>query len=221
MEENSVNSVKAIACKIQITIKVSAKFILSKLLVNAKISLGSFIYDCIDRFCFPNEQTKKIYSEHKILKVLPYLLMTGTDSALFEFIVIADKTCDLSKREMREIFLKIFLDNNMHCRLDLSSEFFDQFGKRNVSIRKQVGLYEFENIEHELICAICVSPKEYFELYGILYKVNKKLEGIKKGTKGMDFDNYASRILHIDEAREGTNGFAKKNKHVYGYNRKT
>ena len=183
MEENSVNSVKAIACKIQTTIKVSAKFILSKLLVNAKISLGSFIYDCIDRFCFPNEQTKKIYSEHKILKVLPYLLMTGTDSALFEFIVIADKTCDLSKREMREIFLKIFLDNNMHCRLDLSSKFFDQFGKRNVSIRKQVGLYEFENIEHELICAICVSPKEYFELYGILYKVNKKLEGIKKGTK--------------------------------------
>ena len=31
----------------------------------------------------------------------------------------------------------------------------------------------------------------------------------------MDFDNYTDRILHIDEAREGTNRFAnKKIKHV-------
>ena len=28
----------------------------------------------------------------------------------------------------------------------------------------------------------------------------------------MDFDNFAGRVLHINEAREGANRFAKKNK---------
>ena len=42
----------------------------------------------------------------------------------------------------------MFLDNNIPKRLDLSSKFFEQFGKKNESIRKQVGLYEFENTEH-------------------------------------------------------------------------
>ena len=68
---------------------------------------------------------------------------------------------------------------------------------RNVTVRKQVGLYEFENIEHGIICAICVNPKEYFELYGILYKTNKKYKGVRRSTKGMDFDKYASPILTI------------------------
>ena len=104
--------------------------------------------------------------------------------------------------------------------LDLSSEFFEQFGKRNENIRKQVGLYKFENIEHGIICAICVNLKECFELYGILYEVNKKHKGVRKGTKGMDFDNYTGRILHIDEAREGTNRFVKKNKQIRFQNKK-
>ena len=124
LEEHSVNRVKAVACKKQTTVKISTRFILSKLLINAKISLASFVYDCIDMFCFPNEKTQKIYDEYKILKVLPYILMTDTDSASLEFIVIADKKCDLGEREVREVLLKIFLDNDIHKRLDLSAEFF-------------------------------------------------------------------------------------------------
>ena len=66
---------------------------------------------------------------------------------------------------MRDVLLRIFLENNIHQRLDLSRDFFDQFNMRNEAMRKQVGLYEFENIEHGIICTICVNPKEYFELY--------------------------------------------------------
>ena len=43
LENEGVNSVKAIACKKQTTIKVSTWYISSKLLINAKISLASFI----------------------------------------------------------------------------------------------------------------------------------------------------------------------------------
>lgn len=83
--------------------------------------------------------------------------MTDMDSVLLEFIVIADKMCDLG--EMIEVLLKIFFDGNIHKRLDFSSTFFQQFGKRNESIRKQVGLHKFRNIEHRIICAICINPK--------------------------------------------------------------
>ena len=87
-------------------------------------------------------------------------------------------------------------------------------------MRKQVGLYEFENIEHGIICAICENPKEDFELYGILYKTNKKHKGVRKGTKAMDFDNYAGRILTIEDSREGTNRFANKQKQTRSQNKK-
>ena len=155
--------------------------------------------------------------------------MTDTDSGSLEFMVIAEDCCDVGEREMRDILIKIFLDNDIHHMLDLSVEFFEQFGKRKEAIQKLVGLYEFENIEQGIICTICVNPKEYFELYGIYYETNKKHKGVSKGTKGMDFDNYAGRILTIDEAHDSTICFTKKQKqtrfqnkkreHDYGYHR--
>ena len=146
--------------------------------------------------------------------------MTDTDSGSLEFIIFAEDSCDCGEREMRDILLKIFLDNDIHKRLDLSNEFFEQFDKRNLAVRKQVGLYEFENIEHGIVCAICVNPKEYLEVYGILFDINKKHKGVKRGTKGMNFEKYARRILTIVEAREGTNRFSKKQKQTRFENKK-
>ena len=90
--------------------------------------------------------------------------MTDTDSASLMFTIIADKSCDLRECEMRNVFL----ENKIYNRLNSSHEFFDQFNKRDVSVRKQA--YKFENIEHGIICAINVNPKEYHKLYGILYE---------------------------------------------------
>ena len=135
LENEGVNSVKAIACRKQTGVKVSTRFISSKLLINAKISLASFIYHFIDTFCFPNKNTRSIYQHNKIIKIFPYLLMTDTNSASLQFIVTADKTCDLRERELRNVLLKVFFDNDIHNRLDLSSEYFEQFNKSNVSFR--------------------------------------------------------------------------------------
>ena len=151
-------------------VKVSTRYISSKLLINAKISLGSFIYDCIGTFCFPNEETSLIYACHKIIKVLTYLLMTNTDLGSLEFMVIAEDSCDCGDREMRDILFRIFLDNNTQHRLHLSGEFFAQFNKRNEAVRKQIGLCKFENVESGIICAIFVNPKEYFDLYEYIMK---------------------------------------------------
>ena len=75
-------------------VRVSTRYISSKLLINTKISLASFLYECIYTFCFPNEETSLIYAHHKIIKVLPYLLVTDTDSGSLRFIIIAENSCD-------------------------------------------------------------------------------------------------------------------------------
>ena len=75
LEAEGVSSVKAIACKKQTAVKVSTRYLFSKLLINSKISLGSFIYDCIDTFCFPEEKTLLVYGKYQIIKVLPYLFI--------------------------------------------------------------------------------------------------------------------------------------------------
>ena len=56
LEEKGVSSVKGVACKKQTKVRVSIRYISCKLLIDAKISLDSFIYDCIDTFCIPNEE---------------------------------------------------------------------------------------------------------------------------------------------------------------------
>ena len=214
------NSVKTITCKKQTMVKVSTRFLSTELLINAKIYLASFIYDCINTFCTPYDKTNKISNQNKIIKIIPYLLMTDIDSALVMFIIIADKNCNVGERAMRKIMLKILLENDIYERLDTSNEHFEQFNKRNPHVRKQVGLYEFENIEHGIICANNVNPKEYHKGYGVLFEINKKHKGMRKGTKDMDFDKYASRILTLEDTREGTNRFALKSKQTRFQNKR-
>ena len=51
------------------------------MLMFAKTSSVSFIYNVIDIFVFPSEKVNNFYSKHRILKCLPYLILTDTDSA--------------------------------------------------------------------------------------------------------------------------------------------
>lgn len=73
LKQESTNSVKSVACKKQTRVKTSAPFISTKLLVNSKMLVASFIYDCIGTFFFPNDMTHSLYNQNKILKVIPYL----------------------------------------------------------------------------------------------------------------------------------------------------
>ena len=53
-DKNECNSIKSIVIKGNTTIDVSSQFIKGKMLMFAKLSLKSFIYDMIDVFCFPD-----------------------------------------------------------------------------------------------------------------------------------------------------------------------
>ena len=53
-------------------------------------------------------------------------------------------------------------------------------------------------------------------------RLTKNIRKSRKGTKGMDFDKYASRILTTEDAREGTNRFGNKQKQIqFQYNKGT
>ena len=56
-----------------------------------------------------------------------------------------------------------------------------------------LGLYEVEHINDPCYVTLAVNPKEYFELFKS-YTINKKHKGIKKGSTGMDYQNYSERF---------------------------
>ena len=82
-DKKECNSIKSVLVKKNTTIDVSTRFIKGKMLMFAKLSLKSFVYDMIDVFCYPNEDTKEIYRKYNIEKCYMYQNLTDTDSTSF------------------------------------------------------------------------------------------------------------------------------------------
>ena len=87
-ENKECNSIKSLIVKGNTTIDVSSRFVKGKMLMFAKLSIKSFVYDMIDVFCFPNEEIQRIYDYYEIEKCFLYQNLTDTDSTslLFTFI---------------------------------------------------------------------------------------------------------------------------------------
>ena len=69
---------------------------------------------------------------------------------------------------------------------------------RNPNLKKQVGLFEAENIDKSNIITIALNPKEYCEKFNN-YSDNKKHKGLKKSAPDMDIDSYSSRLADLTE----------------------
>ena len=86
-DKSECNSIKSIVVKGNTSIDVSSRFIKGKMLMFAKVSLKSFIYDLIDVFCFPNQKIQEIYNYYQIEKCFLYQNLTDTDSTSLYFFV--------------------------------------------------------------------------------------------------------------------------------------
>ena len=82
-DKNECNSIKSIIVKSSTTIDVSSRFIKGKLLMFAKLSLKSFVYDMIDIFCFLDEKIQVIYNYYQIEKCFLHQNLTDTDIHLY------------------------------------------------------------------------------------------------------------------------------------------
>ena len=168
------------------------------MLMFSKISLKTFVYDLIDVFMFPNNDTKRIHEQCKVRKCYLYQNLTDTDSTSVFFVFMCELGCAVGKRKSRQIISEAMIKSKMLNRLDLSDDFWDQFGVQNGKLKKQVGLFEIENMNNANIIAIALNPKEYYEKFED-HSDNKKHKWLKKSTAGMDFDSYSERLSDLNE----------------------
>ena len=92
----------------------------------------------------------------------------------------------------------MMIKSKIFDRLDLSDDFWDQFGVQNKKLKKQVVLFKIENINKPNIITIALNPKEYYEKINN-HTDNKKRKGLKKSIRGMDFDSYSERLSDLSE----------------------
>ena len=79
-------SIKSFAVKKRSEIKLTTCFMSGKLLMFAKLSLKSFMYEIADIFCFPNENIKETYKKYMIERVEIFHVLTDTDSTSLKYI---------------------------------------------------------------------------------------------------------------------------------------
>lgn len=95
------NSIKSIALKGNRNINVTSKCINGKMLMFAKRSLKSFVYDTIDVFWYPSEEVKMIYDKDDIISVI-YTLIWPIRTIVRVFSISSLKRNVTSKRVSRE-----------------------------------------------------------------------------------------------------------------------
>ena len=88
--------------------------------------------------------------------------------------------CSIKESEAGWLILTIFSKSEIRKRLDTSDELYKKFGIHN--LKKQMDIYEVENIKNQDICTIAIHPKKHFEKFRNKL-VNKKHKGAKKTQK--------------------------------------
>ena len=127
-----------------------------------------------------------------------YQNLTDTDSTSVFFVFICELDCAVDERKSRQTIFKVMIKSKIFNRLDLSDDFWDQFGFQNKKLKKHVGFFEIENINKANIITTALNPKEYYEKLED-HSDNKKHKGLKKSTAGMDFDSYSGRLSDLNE----------------------
>ena len=195
-EENNCSSIKSLVVKGSTNVKVSSRFIKGKMLMFAKLSIKSFVYDMVYVFCFPNETVREIYHQHQIQKCFLYQNLTDTDSTSLFFVFVCNLESTIPESEARNIIFECMIKSKIFERLDISHDFWKEYNVQDKSKQKVMGLFEIENIDNPNVCTIAVNPKEYFEKFKNR-AINKKHKGVRRDTKGMDFERYANRIKDL------------------------
>ena len=107
--------------------------------------------------------------------------------------IVSDPDSSYPECNIRDILFEIFFKTKICERFDKSNEFWRKFNVHCPQDEKVLGLYEVEHIDDPCYVTLAVNPKEYFE-YFKSDTCNKKHKGIKKGSPGMGYENYAKRI---------------------------
>ena len=114
------------------------------------------------------------------------------------FVFICDLDSNIRENQARNIIFEVMIASKIFDILVLSAEFYNQFNCHNTLLKRQVGLFEIENIDQPNVITIALNPKEYYERFAN-HTNNKKHKGLKKSTPDMDFDSYLNRLSDLTE----------------------
>ena len=156
--------IKFFAIKKRNEIRVTSRFMSGKLLMFAKLSLKSFIYDLSEIFCFPIKEINDIYKKYLIEKVEIFHILTDTDSTALKFIFVSDPNSNVPEEKFRDIIFEVIIASKLYKRFDTSHEFWDILGSRKENRRKKLGYYKIENNDNPCVVTLAVNPKEYLEI---------------------------------------------------------
>ena len=101
------SAVKHIAVKPQTNVRCTTRFLAGKMLMFAKLSLKSFIYQLAEVFTFPDDIVWAIYDKYQIERVLVYHILTNTDSTAIQFIVISSVDSTFIEPQVRDIIFEV------------------------------------------------------------------------------------------------------------------
>ena len=73
-------SIRSIAIEKTNKVNLTTRFLNGKMLMFSKVSIKSFVYDLIDIFMFPNQETKEVYKKYQVEKCYVYHNLTDADS---------------------------------------------------------------------------------------------------------------------------------------------
>ena len=163
------------------------------------ISLKFFVYDMIDVFSFPTEEVKMIYDKYDIRKCYMYLNLTDRESCLCFFNFICSRRQRVKKFNFWD-FKTIKNCRNIRCFWTILVSIWNTQRKHE----KTNEIYEIEKINNASICTIAVNPKEHFEKFKNR-TLNKKHKGVRRETKGINFESYAERIATLKEPDKESN----------------
>ena len=133
-------SIKSFAVKKKNQIKVTSRFMSGKLLMFAKLSLKSLVYDLAETFYFPSQLVLDIFKKYKIEKIEINHILTDTESTALQFIIISDPNSDTPEAKFKDVIFEVIVSTKIYKRFDSSHEFWDNFEARKTSRKKKARL---------------------------------------------------------------------------------
>ena len=123
--QNLSCSVKRLAVKkyIYSVANSTSRFSSSKMLMIAKISLMSSVYDVLETVYFPNKITRDLYQKYSVKKILLYHVLTDTDSTCLFFVFVCKPECEVPGKKFRNFIIEIIMRNEVSSMSDASGEF--------------------------------------------------------------------------------------------------
>ena len=194
-------SVKALAKKENNSVRPTARFFSGKMLMFAKLSLKSFIYELIETMYFPNKETNKIFEKYAIEYVYPYHVLTDTDSTSIQFLFVCKNDDTIEDSKYRDVIFEVICKNKVLERFNTSHTFCEKLSVRDESLKNKIGYFEVEHIDDPCYVTIAVNPEGHIKKFES-DKINKKHKDLKKGSRGMDIQNFGKRINPVKDIQK-------------------